>query len=146
MSFISVMSAVLQDHCISALNIASRDGGLSLGRDRNNTALTCASDSLLTSPVLPRCKDAPLRLRQRHVPALRSGPDAKTAAYIRAVATQRERASEHTGKRSRAPETSGATHAGRDGKSRLVTTTRKLQPIATEEGGRGRGIGLPGFC
>lgn len=103
--FISVMSAVLQMKlsesgaflgysAISAPNITSRDG-LSLGRNYNNSSLTCT----LRQPSHISCDpalwlsgmDAPLRLRQRHIPALRSGPDAKTAAYIRAVATQRER-------------------------------------------------------
>lgn len=103
--FIFVMSAVLEIKlsergaflgysAISALNIASRDG-LSLGRDYKNIRLTCTLPQPSHISCVPALclfeKDAPLRFRQRHIPALRSGPDAKTAAYIRAVATQRER-------------------------------------------------------
>lgn len=90
-----VSGAFLGYSAISALNIASRDG-LSLGRETTITfRLPAPFDSLLTFLGFLRCscplKDAPLRFRQRHIPALRSGADAKTAAYIRAVATQRER-------------------------------------------------------
>lgn len=69
-------------------------------RDYNNSSLTCTLGQTPHISWVPALwlsgKDAPLRFCQRHIPALRSGPDEKTAAYIRTVATQRER----TGKRS----------------------------------------------
>lgn len=135
---LSVSGGFMGYSAISALNIASRDG-LSLGRESTITfRLPVPFDRLLTFLVLLR-SGCPGRMH-RYVFASAifqlSGPvlmrrRQPTSGLLLRSASARE---------SRAPETGGATHAGRDCKSRLVTIAHELQPIATGK------IWLGRFC
>lgn len=117
---------------ISAQNITSRDE-TSVARQKlqyTHFSYLQPFDRLLTFLVL-LCCDWP-GMMHRYVFASAIFP-------LSGPVLMRRRWSSHPGccyaarahGESRAPETGGARHAGINGKSRLVTTTREIQPIAT---------------